>query len=149
MVGVGCGVLLLVAVAVFATVAFNSDRLIAWSLERFEEQLLADAPEDLEESELEELRTAFGKAREHIKAEDVDPQQLQGFQTIMLELIFKGPKERSVDDYRRLRKALDTLAGEVPVEESVPATPVTEAIPVAIHTSGPLSPVARWAPLRA
>jgi len=125
MAAVGCGVLLLAGVALIATVAFNGDRLLSWSLERFEEQLLADAPEELGEGELEELRVAFDLAREHVRSGEVDPQELQSFQSLMLELAFKSPKERTAKDYRRLREALDSLAGESPVEEEAPEAPVS------------------------
>lgn len=133
MAGIGCGLVILAGLALVAAMAFNGDRILAWSLSQFEKQILVDVPEGFDEQEQTELRQAFAAARERIAAGDVDPQALQGFQSIMFELAFKPPGERTVEDYRRLLEALDRLsADEAPAtesEERVPAArPAVESV---------------------
>ncbi len=114
MAAVGCGVVILAGAALVAAIAFNSSRILAWSVGQFEKQIMAELPDDMAEADREELRQAFQTAREAMKSGEVDPQALQGFQSIMLELAFKPAGERAEEDYRRLAKALRDLAGEAP-----------------------------------
>ncbi len=123
MVGIGCGLLLLVALGLIAVMAVNGDRLLAWSLRQFEEQILVDAPEDFDQAQRDELEQAFATARERVAAGEVDPQSLQSFQSMMLELAFKPAAERSEEDYQRLIDALHRLAGEDPAEAPHEAEP--------------------------
>ena len=118
MVGVGCGLLLLVAVGLIVAMTVNSNRLVAWSLGKFEQQILADVPQDFDQAQRDELQLAFTTARERIAAGEVDPQALQSFQSIMFELAFKPGAERTGEDYQHLIDSLRRLAGEEPVEDA-------------------------------
>lgn len=126
MAGIGCGLVILAGLALVAAMAFNGDRILAWSLGQFEEQILVDVPEGFGEQEQTELRQAFVAARERLRTGEVDPQALQAFQSIMFEMAFKPPGERDAEDYRRLQEALDRLSAD-----GAPASEPEEQIPAA------------------
>lgn len=110
MAGIGCGVVILAGLALVAALAFNGDRLLAWSLKQFEQQILSAVPDGVDEAEQQALSRAFAAARERIRAGEVDPQALQRFQSMMFEMAFKPPGDRTAEDYTRLREALQELA---------------------------------------
>lgn len=142
MVGVGCGLVLLAGLALVAVLAFNGDRILAWSLGQFETQILADVPESVTEAEQQQLREAFVAARERIRAGEVHPQALQSFQSIMMEMAFKPPGERDSDDYARLQEALDRLASdEAPSPEPEETAPAPEPAAEPAHQEAMTLPV--------
>ena len=120
---VGCGVLVvLFGIAGVVFVAKAND-MLAWLMEKLEDQIVATLPDDLPPDERQRLDQAFDDLYEAIAGNDFDPIALQSLQPFLLEATQKASQGLSREDVRDLTEAIEKAAGRGPpeVEDPEPA----------------------------
>lgn len=117
---VGCGVLVVLAVAALALFVAYQNVVVAWIVEAVESQVSPLLPDDLPPATRARYDAAFERAAAAARAGTYDPFALQGLQRELSRLVAaRQAGDLSPDDVERLIGVVESLpAGE---EDPVPA----------------------------
>lgn len=114
---VGCGCLLLIAVAGLVALVVFQNSLLGWVLGTLEGQILPLVSDEVPPAERERLERAFAGARTAVEEGDFDPFALR---TAVQEIQAIQPapgRELSEDEVASLAEALEAVANPPPAQE--------------------------------
>jgi hypothetical protein len=111
----GCGaVAVLVGIAAIVFVVKAKD-LLAWTMEKLEQQVVAALPADVTAEERSRLGRGFEAAIAKIQAGEIEPPALTALQHQLQQAAEKAPrKELTRDDVLDLLSALERVGGLLP-----------------------------------
>ena len=125
---VGCGVVAALLGIAGIVLVIKAKDVLAWTMGKLQEQVVAALPADLHEEERVRLERAFEAAMNNIRAGQIEPPALKALQTQLTRAAEKAPKkELTRDDVLDLLSALERVGGLLPADE--PRPPVTAAPP--------------------
>ena len=118
---VGCGVVAAVLGIVGIVLVIKAKDVLAWTMGKLQEQVVAALPADLHEEERARLERAFAAAMSNIRAGKIEPPALKALQTQLTRAAEKAPKkELTRDDVLDLLSALERVGGLLPADEPRP-----------------------------
>jgi len=117
---VGCGVVFLLLGVAAIVFLFNAKRVLAWTLTKAKQEVVANLPADVTSADRERFERAFAAAIGAIGSDKMDPAALQGLQSNLLRVMQKPPGELTREDLLALTESLERLGGVAPAEEETP-----------------------------
>jgi len=134
---VGCGILAILLGVGAIVFVMKAKALLAYTMTKLQEQVVAALPEQISGAERERLQAAFGAAIARVRGGEMDPAQLQAMQSRLVAAAEKAPRGAlGADDVRELTAALEAFAaGPAAAEEDsggaaeAGPTPAPEATP--------------------
>jgi hypothetical protein len=124
----GCGGFLVLVLVAVVIIAFNVEKITAWTFDVFEKQVMARLPSDVEDAEVQRIRQGFADVRHAIADGTVDPLALNQLQPVILR--FADPNRRpQPEDVERLVELLEAAAGGGAAAPAAQEAPPGEAVP--------------------
>lgn len=109
---IGCGVLVLLALAAIALFVAYQDTIAAWVLEAMHAELEPRLPEDLPDEVRARYEDAFEVAVAAAREGSYVPEDLQRVQREFTRAVQDGGSRLSVEEVERLTAALEAFAGD-------------------------------------
>jgi hypothetical protein len=128
---VGCGILTVVLAVVVVVFLVKATAILAYAMEKLEQQVLENLPEETSDEERQRLVAGFEAARARIRTGKLDPARLQTLQGLLVDSAEKaGRQQLDAADVRALTVALEEFAAsDAPGAAPAPASPAPAESP--------------------
>jgi hypothetical protein len=127
---IGCGILTVVLAIAVVVFLMKATSILAYAMEKLEQQVLANLPAEVGDAERERLAAGFDAARARIRSGRLDPERLQSLQALLIDAAGKAEK-KTLDraDVAALTASLEEFAAAEPEDGEERARPAPQAAP--------------------
>lgn len=122
---VGCGILAILLGIGAIVFVMKAKSLLAYTMTKLQEQVVAALPEEVTEAERERLEAAFAAAIARVRGGEMDPAQLQTMQSKLVAAAERAPRGAlTAADVGSLTQALEAFAAGPAAAPEAPAETV-------------------------
>lgn len=128
---IGCGVLAILLGVGAIVFVVKAKSLLAFTMEKLQQQVVANLPAEITAAERDRLETAFAAAIARVRGGEIDPGLLQAMQSKLVAAAERAPRSAlSAADVAALTESLEQFATGATVTPPGPeATPAPAATP--------------------